>query len=170
MTVLDESKVEEVLKRLEELNSMYVEVGILSSSSGKILMIANVHEFGCSIQVTDKMRGYFLHAFGIPLRKSTTTIKIPERSFIRSSYDAKKQEIYKSEDLLHLVLEGSLSARSFYEALGETCVATIKNYLINEIKSPPNAPLTIANKKGKSNPLVDSGQLVGSIAYEIKGR
>lgn len=41
-----------------------------------------VHEFGATINVTQKMRNY-LHHLGIHLRKDTTTIVIPTRSFLR---------------------------------------------------------------------------------------
>lgn len=49
--------------------------------------IAAVHEFGCTIRVTQRMRGY-LHAIGIHLRKDTTHIVIPERSFLRATKDS----------------------------------------------------------------------------------
>lgn len=88
MAVQDTSRIDELLKRLSELDSMSVKVGILSSSSGEILMIANVHEFGCDIPVTNKMRVFFEHNFGFWTTKKV--IKIPERSFIRSSFDNKK--------------------------------------------------------------------------------
>ena len=41
-----------------------------------------VHEFGCTINVTEKMRAY-LHHIGIHLRKDTTSVVIPTRSFLR---------------------------------------------------------------------------------------
>lgn len=170
MAVEDTSKVDEVLKRLEELDSMYIKVGILSSASGEILMIANVHEFGKDIKVTDKMRGFFLHHFGVSLKKDTKVIKIPERSFIRSSYDERKDQVGESGDsLLTKVINGDLAVRSFYELLGETTKNAIKEYLISNVNSPPNTALTIAAKHGKSNPLVNTGQLVNSIDYEIVG-
>lgn len=158
------------IKRLEELESMYVAVGILSKADGEILMIANVHEFGTDIKVTDKMRGFFLYEFGIPLKPTTKVIRVPERSFIRSAYDNKSDELYfDGAKLLDGVVEGTLSAKEFYTALGQVTVDVIKNYLISEVNSPPNTPLTIANK-GSSNPLVDTGRLVDSIAYEIRTR
>ena len=67
MAVSDTSKVDEILQRIEALRSISVKVGILSSANGEILMIANVHEFGKEIEVTDKMRGFFLYKFGVGL-------------------------------------------------------------------------------------------------------
>lgn len=146
---------------------MSVKVGILSSADGEILMIANVHEFGCDIPVTNKMRMFFKHNFGFWTTKDV--IKIPERSFIRSSFDDKKDEIEeKGEDLIAKVIEGQLSPRSFYDMLGQTCVQAIREFITAGI-SPENSSLTTQNKKGKSTPLIDSGRLINAIDYEIVG-
>lgn len=170
MAVSDTSKVDEILKRIEALKSMYVKVGVLSSESGEILMIANVHEYGKEIEVTDKMRGFFLYKFGVGLKKDTRVIKIPERSFIRSSFDARQNKVGESGDkLMEMVLNGDLEVRSFYEMLGQTASDAIKDYLINNVVAPPDTELTVRNKHGKSNPLVNTGRLVNSIDYEIVG-
>ncbi|CDZ74864.1 hypothetical protein ING2D1G_0705 [Peptoniphilus sp. ING2-D1G] len=167
MAIKDVDRTDEVLKRLQELESMSVKVGILSSSSGEMLMIANVHEFGCDIPVTNKMRVFFLHNFGTWIKKDV--IKIPERSFIRSSFDDKKDSVEETgENLITQVVEGQLGARNFYEMLGQTCVQVIKEFITAGI-SPANTNLTIQNKNGKSTPLIDSGRLINAIDYEIVG-
>ena len=170
MTVEDKNGVPALLDRLRELESYQVAVGILSKSGGDMLMIANVHEFGCSIPVTDKMRGFLAYEYGVHLKRDTKVIKIPERSFVRSSYDNKKGEIGdKGEDLIKKVIDGGLSARAFYEFLGQTCADTIRDYMVNEVDSPPNSEMTI-KAKGSSNPLVDHGQLASAITYEVRSR
>ena len=60
--------------------------------------IAAVHEFGCTIPVTPKMRAY-LHHQGIHLKASTQYIHIPARPFLRpifnsSDFRKKIAEIY----------------------------------------------------------------------------
>lgn len=65
---------------------------------GKEANIAAVHEFGCTIQVTPKMRAY-LHYQGIHLKASTQYIHIPARPFLRpvllgEEFKAKVAEIY----------------------------------------------------------------------------
>lgn len=168
MAVEDISKVSDILKKIEELESMYVKVGITSSAGGKMLLIANVNEFGCIIPITNRMRYFFLYNFGFWTNK--TVIQIPERSFVRSSFDQKGEEVFTSgDDLINLVICGDLSAKEFYHTLGQTAADTIRNFLINEVKSPANAPLTIVNKGGKTNPLVNTGRLANSINYEIVG-
>lgn len=61
-------------------------VGVKKSVPGKkgVVDIAAVHEYGCTIRVTDKMRGY-LHSQGLHLKQSTQFIRIPERSYLRAT-------------------------------------------------------------------------------------
>lgn len=63
---------------------------------GKEANIAAVHEFGCTIGVTPKMRAY-LHFRGINLRKSTQYIHIPARPFLHP--------VLHSEEFLNKVRE-----------------------------------------------------------------
>ena len=178
MAVEDISKVDEVLKRLEELDSMYVKVGITSKSGSKkvksgkkkemtMYELAKVHEFGKDIKVTNKMRVFFLHNFGTWIKKDV--IKIPERSFIRTSFDENKDEIQATgEDLMNMVIDGSLEVKKFYEMLGETSVNAIKKFIIEGI-DPSITQFTIDNKNGKSTPLIKTSGLLHSIDYEIVG-
>lgn len=83
-------------------------VGVNRTVQGKNgpVNIAAIHEYGCTIQVTPKMRGY-LHSQGLHLKASTNFIRIPERSFLRSTINdpaflAKLEAIYAAaitEDL-----------------------------------------------------------------------
>ena len=56
-----------------------IAIGVKKGKSGNI---AAVHEYGCTIGVTPKMRA-FLHYNGIHLKQSTTYINIPPRPFLR---------------------------------------------------------------------------------------
>ena len=60
----------------EKAHEQHSDSGLTNAELGAI------HEFGCTINVTDKMRAY-LHHIGIHLRPDTTTIVIPTRSFLR---------------------------------------------------------------------------------------
>jgi phage gpG-like protein len=53
----------------------------------EIVNIAAVHEFGTVISATPKMRAY-LHYQGIHLKRDTFAIYIPERSFLRATFDS----------------------------------------------------------------------------------
>lgn len=165
-TVEDKSRVDEVLRRLDELSSFAVRVGILSKKGGEMLMIANVNEYGCSIPVTDKMRAFFRYNFGISLREDTVSINIPERSFVRASFDYNESSFYKFDDYLYAVLNGRLDALDFYKVVGTACVNMIRDFILKGVE-PQNAPLTLEIKSPKTKPLVDTGRLVNSIDFEV---
>ncbi len=59
------------------MNGRKVTVGVSGADNAYLAMI---HEYGCKIQVTDKMRAY-LHQHGLHLKAGTEYITIPERSF-----------------------------------------------------------------------------------------
>ena len=63
----------------EVLDNNHVFIGV---KKGEEVDIAAVHEFGCTIGVTPKMRAYLRHK-GIHLKASTKYIHIPARPFLR---------------------------------------------------------------------------------------
>lgn len=165
MSVKDKNNIPKLLKALHDLERMRVEIGIFGEDDSQILIIAGVHEFGAKIQVTPKMRS-FLHHIGIHLRKETETINIPERSFLRTGFDENVNKIQQqAELLLDGVLDLKIDAKAFYEALGAVCVSMFQDYL-TEISSPPLSSVTI-ERKGSSNPLIDTGRLRQAITYRV---
>ena len=141
--VKDKSNVKTFLKRLKELNKKVVEVGILSSTDGEIILIASVHEFGAP------------------------SVNIPERSYIRAGFDKYKEEIADFADtLVDKYLHGNLELDTMLNTIGEYAVSKIRRYMV-DLQDPPNRPSTI-EQKGSSNPLIDTGHLLQSISYRIK--
>ena len=57
-----------------------------SKDGGALANVAAVHEFGCTIRVTPKMRAY-LHYQGIHLKSSTQYISVPPRPYLRPTLD-----------------------------------------------------------------------------------
>ena len=175
MSVKDESRVPEFLKMMDELYSTRLEIGIFGDGKGgethdkgkpiTVLGIATINEFGLQIKITDKARNY-LRAVGMPLKRGTSHINIPERSFIRSGYDDGKGKMMdRGETLLKKVINLELPVSAFFDALGEYAVGLIQEYL-TDIRSPKNHPFTVA-RKGSSNPLIDTGLLRQSIEYQV---
>jgi hypothetical protein len=126
-----------------------VKAGILSDEAGieegldaSILDIAIFNEFG--------------------------TVHIPERPFLRSTFDAKREVFYRlAFALMRKVTADKLDAVDMLALVGERMVAEIKNTITRGAGvPPPNAPSTI-ERKGSSRPLVDTGQLLNSITYEV---
>lgn len=127
--------------------------------------LAKIHEYGVTINVTDKMRGY-LASQGLHLKKTTTTIHIPERSFIRNGWDSNANEILnRIEGLVADVVHGK-SVSHLTDGTGDLVVRALKEYA-KDLDSPSLHPFTI-ERKGSTDPLIDSGGMVGSIDYEVK--
>jgi len=147
-------------KQIELLDGEGVEVGVLQGESA---WLASIHEYGCNIPVTEKMRKY-LASQGLHLKKSTTTIKIPERSFLRSGYDDNRDAVMKKASLMLAdVVSGQMSANAVFKGVGLELSSKIKDYA-RDLDSPANHPFTV-ERKGSSNPLVSTGDMIGGITW-----
>lgn len=163
-TTVDVKKLEKAFAALETLNGRKVNIGMPSGS--KQAQIAAVHEWGLTITVTDKMRKWFI-AQGHPLKKTTTQIVIPERSFFRSGMRDKGSDAAKKyTKLIAEVIKGTISAEQFLNGLGLEVTTVIKEYA-RDLSSPKNSGFTVEHK-GSSNPLVDTGNMIGAINYKVE--
>lgn len=100
-----------------------------------------------------------IHEFGAP------EAGIPERSFIRSTFDKEKTALRQDlKVLLKKVLENKLSARAMFDLLGQRLVAAIQRRVRGEGIPPPLQPATIA-AKGSSRPLIDTGRMMAALTY-----
>jgi len=101
-----------------------------------------------------------IHEFGSPARG------IPERSFMRSTFDDKQKNYQKELDrIAGSALDGA-ELEGEMLLLGEQYRADV----IDKIRSgipPPLSEITIARKGGEATPLIDTGQLLGSISVVI---
>ncbi|OAH53086.1 hypothetical protein AWH48_12060 [Domibacillus aminovorans] len=151
---------------LTALNNKKIKVGVFGADDAEMVMIARVHEYGAEITVTDKMRGY-LASQGYPLKKETTKIVIPERSYLRSGYDENVDDITdKIKQMMPDVIDGNVDQDVFLNAIGSEFAGLIQKKL-NDLREPANSSMTI-ERKGSSNPLVDTGNLRGSIRHEVQ--
>ena len=99
-----------------------------------------------------------VHEFGAPSRN------IPERPFLRTSFDESKGQInLMIEKEYDRILRGSADVAQSLGRVGVFLKGKIQKKIV-DIKSPPNAPKTI-ERKGSSNPLIDTGQLRQSIQH-----
>lgn len=149
---------------IEGLNGKKVSVGVLGG--GEQSWLASIHEYGCVIQVTDKMRKY-LAATGLHLKATTTQITIPERAFLRNGFDENKDDVIRqAENVLGEVVAGRMDTEQLFEMVGLLMKSRIQDYA-RDLDSPPNHPYT-KERKGSSNPLIDSGDMIGSITYKVE--
>jgi hypothetical protein len=160
--VHDENRIPRVLKELETLGKRNIRVGVMG---GEIAEIAAVHEFGARIEVTPKMRKWFA-AQGFPLKKSTTHIVIPERSFIRAGFDEKEKAfIEEAKKWLIEAFRKGTPIDTVLDALGLQLQGMMQTYL-RDLDKPPLSKMTIKMTK-RSNPLVHTGHLLRAIVYEV---
>lgn len=104
-----------------------------------------------------------IHEFGAP------RANIPERSFLRRTFDERQAEYERSlRSAIGKVVDRGGSLRLALERLGARAAADVQNTIARGIP-PPNAPRTVA-KKGSSTPLIDTGQLRQSISYDVEER
>jgi hypothetical protein len=92
--------------------------------------------------------------------------RIPQRSFIRGTVEAKGAEIADLQvSLAGRVLKGKLDPDQALEQLGAKVVGMVQTRIAAGI-APALHPDTI-EKKGSSTPLIDTGQLRSSITYRV---
>lgn len=144
---------DELYKTFEKMRGSFVSVGVHedvpnydNDSTKPVAMIAAVHEFG----------------------SNKTPSPIPERSFLRSTYDENFEKI--SNDMQNYIGDIAKKRLTIEAALGKVGFEMAEKTK-NKIKdpsaiSPPNTEST-AKTKGFNNPLYDSGHLMRSIDFEV---
>lgn len=149
-----------------KLDKKSVSVGIHAGVRAKLLMIAIVNEFGLKIKVTPKMRSY-LAATGLPLKKETKDINIPERSFIRGAFNKYRSKIntLARKGVEDIVLN-SQEPRNILTRIGITVQGLVREYM-TDLKEPPNHPYTLEKKSPKTNPLINTGELRRAVTYKV---
>ena len=107
-----------------------------------------------------------IHEFGAP------GAGIPERSFLRRTFELKNDVLQKfMGQLIGKALEGKLTAEQVFEALGMWGATEVKKTINDQLVTPKLSESaagqrTIA-RKGSSVTLVDNGVLVNAINYEV---
>jgi hypothetical protein len=166
---IDDKKWRKIQKEVNVLKGAFTAIGIHEgtgnhTNGSSIALIAHTNEFGASINVTPKMRGY-LHGIGIHLSPNTTTITIPERSWMRSWFDKNQSEIQKQvKNLYGKVLDGKLKGKQALALLGAYAEGELKKSMVH-LREPGNHPVTI-ERKGSSNPLIDTGRTLNEIKHK----
>lgn len=156
------NRLPEIEKSAIGMKNKKVKIGAMK---GAHQWLAGIHEYGCNIPVTPKMRAY-LHAQGLHLKDSTTVIKIPERAFLRNGHDENAERIItQTERMISMVVSGKKSVDDMLNECGRQFATAIKEYMG---QTEANHPFTI-EQKGSSTPLTGStGALVESIDWEVE--
>ncbi|MBR2140293.1 MAG: hypothetical protein IJ963_05470 [Phascolarctobacterium sp.] len=193
MAVVDDKrKWLEFVKSLQSLDDACVTVGVQAdgkkTKDGKMDMarLAAVHEFGATIIQPPRAiityrrirkDGSFARNGRFVKRRSanfmqthygmSSTIVIPERSFIRSAFDENEEKI---GDIAwtagEAVVKGALTSDNALKLVGQEVQGMVQRK-IDTGPFVPNSPATI-RRKGSSKPLIDSGRLRQSIRYSMR--
>ena len=103
-----------------------------------------------------------LHEHGSPRRG------IPARPLLEPAMERAGENITgAAAEAVSAVLSGS-GARAALEPLGQAALAAVLAYY-DAAPWAPNAASTVA-QKGRSDPLVETGELRGAVGYEVRGR
>lgn len=98
----------------------------------------------------------------------TEKVVIPERSFLRSTLDEELNDIAdKVGDLTVRCANEGVPLQTLSDAIALELRGKVQNKM-RDIRTPANTPLT-SKMKGSNNPLIDSGHLLRSIEYKVKG-
>lgn len=93
-------------------------------------------------------------------------VVIPERSFVRSTFDEKEKSWSDFFDKqVQNIIIGKMTAEEVYSLLGNKVVTDIQRQIRN-MSNPKNAPSTVSSK-GHNNPLIDTGRLRQSVTWKV---
>lgn len=177
--------IKDVIGRVRSLKNFKVKAGILEGATYDgglpVAAVASWNEYGVSIPVSDRMRGY-LGANGLHLRKTTTHINIPSRPFMRNAVNQHSGE-WKSEAVgaLGAVIRGEETKEGAGNTIGTLMQAGIQESIDSNIQ-PPNHPFTMSPKEarvvdekgtpilkesGTKQTLISTGHLFDSVSFEV---
>ena len=133
----------DIKRRVENSKNASVRVGVLGD--------AGQHSDGTDL-------------ISIAIKNEFGTDNIPERSFIRASFDEHRQDLKQFADRLwQQIMLGNIDVDQALGLLGEKHQGQIQDFM-TALTDPPNAESTI-EMKGSSNPLIDQGDLRRSIRW-----
>ncbi len=136
------SDFENLKRACGELKSKKVLVGIVGTADSDVLKIAAAHEYG--------------------------TEKLPERSFIRASFDAEKNTLGQIvSDSVNKVLSGQLTPNAAANSVGAQAAQIVQNFIDdNRVK-----PQSDFSRKTQHTTLYETGTHIRDrIAYEVVER
>lgn len=152
----DDTEFRRIRGELVTLAGLTLKIGIVGPGATSL-------ESGSSLTLAELG---LVHEYGAKIQRDGYTIDIPERSWLRSTIIARRADIALLQAAVYReILAGKRTARSGLEIIGVQVVAWIREAIIAGI-DPPLATSTILDKKS-TKPLIDHGQLINSISFEV---
>jgi len=98
----------------------------------------------------------------------TDSVTIPERSFLRSGFDACNEKVLVYVDkMLEAYMSPGKHSDAFLRNCGKMLAAQIKKYA-RDLKEPPKSQASHIMGIKNSNPLIETGEMIQSITYRIE--
>ena len=128
-------------KACKEMSGTTIVVGIVGSVDSDVLKIAHAHEYGDG--------------------------KLPERSFIRASFDQDGQKLNEIvSDQINRVIDGKATATAAAHAIGAQAAQLVQNFIDDNRVTPPSD----FSKKTQHTTLYETGTHIRDrIAYVLEG-
>lgn len=125
----------------QEMAGKKIVVGIVGTSDSDVIKIAHAHEYG--------------------------TGKLPERSFIRASFDADQQKLGEiTAGALNKMLSGQITPDAAANSIGAQAAQLVQNF-IDENRVKPQSDFS---KKTQHTTLYETGTHIRDrIAYKVEG-
>lgn len=151
LSIKFESKIPALLKRLDKLNGVEVEVGFFEEDrygpenhNLPVATVAAYNEFG--------------------------TVHNPQRPFMSDAFsDGMSQMVMakRMEDVFCSVLKGSMATQRLLNTLGRISGELIQISIQQYAAMGGNSVETIRRKGGRDTPLIDTGKMLESVRFHI---
>lgn len=193
MSIKDENHIPELQRKFRQLASKEIQVGLLGEKF--LAMIGAVHEFGTTIKAkkgkylaipaSKETLGKSPREFqGLTFIKSKshetaflfkgdqlyfilkTEVVIPERSYLRTSFDNRRNQGNALGAAKQDVFNLKISNMQILDGIGFRMQTFIQKKLRSNI-APANAPITRENKGGKTKTLIDTDRLVRGVTHKV---
>lgn len=160
--IKDTNNLPKIIDNLQQFNRTDVRAGVLEG--GKMQMIAHVQEYGATITAKNA-GGYLMIPMPDGSFRKLKQVTIPARPFIQMTVINHQQE-WKNEaaETFNRIIRGN-SIGDFKVGLAKKMKLDIQNTMRSG-NFTANAPLTV-ERKGGSQPLIDTGGLLNSIQGKV---
>lgn len=145
---------QDLLKKVRGVGDSHVKVGVLGAKGEAR---AQGSDEGLTVAQLAA-----IHEYGAPSRN------IPQRSFIRRPFEENPGDLAAmTAKVARQFMRGEMSLVKALNVLGLWGSQQIKNRVLQQVIPPPNRPSTV-KAKGSSRPLVDTGQMINAVTWEVK--
>jgi len=150
-TIKLETKLPTLIKRLDKLNGTEISVGFFEedrygpeNGNLSVATVAAMNEFGTKFN--------------------------PTRPFMSDTFSDSMNQLYMARGMKSIftdILKGGTASQRLMNTLGKLSAGMMQYSIQDYASRGGNSPATIALKKGRDTPLIDSGKMLESVKFYI---